>query len=102
MDNQPALLQVGDEIPISTGIATILTNANTPVVSTIEMQNTGVILKVLPHVYANGTIQMEIEQEVSNVVNSESANLDANHFAAARPFHDCRDKWPNRAARRSH
>ena len=69
MDNQPALLQVGDEIPISTGVATILSNANTPVVNTIEMRNTGVILKVLPHVYANGTIQMEIEQEISNVVN---------------------------------
>lgn len=69
MDNQPALLQVGNEIPISTGAATILTNASNPVVNTIEMRNTGVILKVLPHVYANGTIQMEIEQEISNVVN---------------------------------
>jgi general secretion pathway protein D len=69
MDNQPALLQVGDEIPISTGVATLLSNANTPVVNTIEMRNTGVILKVLPHVYSNGSIQMEIEQEISNVVN---------------------------------
>jgi general secretion pathway protein D len=75
MDNQPALLQVGDEIPISTGTATILSNSNNPVVSTIEMRNTGVILKVLPHVYANGTIQMEIEQEISNVVNSNQPTL---------------------------
>jgi general secretion pathway protein D len=75
MDNQPALLQVGNEIPISTGVATILTNANNPVVNTIEMRNTGVILKVLPHVYANGMIQMEIEQEISNVVNPSQATL---------------------------
>jgi general secretion pathway protein D len=75
MDNQPALLQVGNEIPISTGVATILTNANNPVVNTIEMRNTGVILKVLPHVYANGMIQMEIEQEISNVVNPTQATL---------------------------
>ena len=75
MDNQPALLQVGDEIPISTGVATVLSNANTPVVNTIEMRNTGVILKVLPHVYANGTIQMEIEQEISNVVNQNQPTL---------------------------
>jgi general secretion pathway protein D len=73
MDDQPALLSVGDEIPISTGTATILTAANNPVVSTIQMQNTGVILKVLPHVFANGTIQMEIEQEVSDVVNANSS-----------------------------
>jgi general secretion pathway protein D len=72
MDNQPALLQVGDEIPITTGTATILTNTNS-VVSTIQMENTGVILKVLPHIHANGTIQMEIEQEVSDVVNSNSS-----------------------------
>jgi general secretion pathway protein D len=75
MDDRPALLQVGDEIPISTGTATILSNANNPVVSTIEMRNTGVILKVLPHVYANGTIQMEIEQEISNVVNPNQPTL---------------------------
>jgi general secretion pathway protein D len=29
----------------------------------------------LPHVYANGTIQMEIEQEISNVVNSSQPTL---------------------------
>jgi general secretion pathway protein D len=75
MDNQPALLQVGDEIPITTGTATILSNATNPVVSTIQMENTGVILKVLPHIHANGTIQMEIEQEVSDVVNSSQPTL---------------------------
>jgi len=74
MDDQPALLQVGDEIPVSTGTATLL-SSNNSVVSTIQMQNTGVILKVLPHVYANGTIQMEIEQEVSDVVNSSQPTL---------------------------
>jgi general secretion pathway protein D len=75
VDNEPALLQVGDEVPISTGSATILSNSNNPVVNTIEMRNTGVILKVLPHVYANGTIQLEIEQEISNVVNSNQPTL---------------------------
>ena len=70
LDNEPALLEVGDQVPISTGTATILTNANTPVVNTIELHNTGVILKVLPHVNANGTVQLEVDQEISNVVNS--------------------------------
>jgi general secretion pathway protein D len=75
VDNQPALLQVGDEIPVSTGVATVLSNVNTPVVNTIEMRNTGVILKVLPHIHANGTIQLEIEQEISNVVNPNQPTL---------------------------
>jgi general secretion pathway protein D len=72
LDNQPALLQVGDEVPISTGSATILSNSSTPVVNQIELLNTGVILKVLPHVNANGSIQLEIDQEVSNVVNANN------------------------------
>jgi general secretion pathway protein D len=72
MDNEPALLQVGDEVPITTGTATILSNSNTPVVNTIQMFNTGVILKVLPHVNSNGTIQLEVDQEVSSVVNNNN------------------------------
>ena len=75
MDKEPALLQVGEEVPISTGVATVLSSPSTPVVNTIEMRNTGVILKVLPNVSANGTIQLEIEQEISNVVNPNQATL---------------------------
>jgi general secretion pathway protein D len=75
IDNQPAVLEVGDQIPVTTSTATLLTNPNTPVVNTIEMRNTGVILKVLPHVHANGLVQLEIEQEISNVVNPGQQTL---------------------------
>jgi general secretion pathway protein D len=71
-DNQPAFLQVGDSVPISTGSATVLSASNT-VVNTITMQDTGVILKVWPHVHANGMVELEIEQEVSSVVGGVSA-----------------------------
>jgi CxxC motif-containing protein (DUF1111 family) len=59
---------------LSTGTATVLSNANTPVVNTIELHDTGAILKVLPHVNAGGTIQLEVDQEISNVVNSTNSN----------------------------
>jgi general secretion pathway protein D len=75
LDNQPALLQVGNEIPITTSSATILSNSNTPLVNTIEMRNTGVILKVLPHVNSNGTIELEVDQEISAVVNPDQQTL---------------------------
>lgn len=75
LDNQPALLQVGDEIPITTSSATLLSNSATPVVNTIQMRNTGVILKVLPHVHSNGAIQLEVDQEISNVVNADQQTL---------------------------
>lgn len=64
-DNQPAILEVGDQVPISTG--STITGLN--VTNSISRQNTGIILKVLPHVHPNGSIELEIEQEVSNVVN---------------------------------
>jgi general secretion pathway protein D len=65
-DNQPAILEVGQDVPITTGSATVLTTSNT-VVNTIDMRSTGIILKVLPHVHPNGSIELELEQEVSAV-----------------------------------
>ncbi len=75
LDNQPALLQVGDEIPITTSSATVISNSATPIVNTIQMRNTGVILKVLPHVHSNGAVQLEVDQEISNVVNADQQTL---------------------------
>jgi general secretion pathway protein D len=75
LDNQPALLQVGDEIPVTTSSATVLSNSATPIVNTIQMRDTGVILKVLPHVHSNGSIQLEIDQEISSVVNPDQQTL---------------------------
>lgn len=75
LDNQPALLQVGDEVPITTSSAAVLSNVSTPIVNTIQMRNTGVILKVLPRVHANGSVQLEVDQEISNIVNADKETL---------------------------
>ena len=74
LDNQPAMIEVGQDIPIQTSSATVLTTSNT-VVNTIAMQPTGIILKFLPHVHANDTVELEIEQEISNVVNPAQQTL---------------------------
>ena len=66
LDNQAATLQVGDQVPFSTGSATVLT-ANNTVVSTIDYKNTGIILRVLPRASATGNIVLDIEQEISSV-----------------------------------
>ncbi len=73
LDNQVATLQVGDQVPVSTGTATVLTTNNT-VVNTIDYRNTGIILRVLPRSNANGNVVLDIEQEISNV-GSQSATL---------------------------
>jgi general secretion pathway protein D len=69
VDNQPASLEVGDQVPISTGSATVL-SANNAVVNTINYQNTGIILHILPRVNSNGTVLLDVEQEISAVVNN--------------------------------
>jgi general secretion pathway protein D len=71
LDNQPAVLQVGDQVPISTGSATVLT-ANNTVVSTIDYRNTGVILRVVPRISANGNVIIDVEQETSSVAPSST------------------------------
>lgn len=69
IDNQPAILQVGDQVPISTGSATVLTSSNT-IVNTIDYRDTGIILRVVPRVNVNGIVRLDIEQEISNVAPS--------------------------------
>jgi general secretion pathway protein D len=73
LDNRPATLQVGDEVPIVTRTAQSVTNPDAPVVNTVEFRNTGVILKVLPRITANGTINLLVEQEISSVVRGTQA-----------------------------
>ncbi len=66
IDNQVATLQVGDQVPVSTGSATVLTTNNT-VVNTIDYRNTGIILRVAPRINVNSNVRLDIEQEISNV-----------------------------------
>jgi general secretion pathway protein D len=71
IDNQVASLQVGDEIPIQTGSATVLTGSNT-IANTTDYRSTGIILRVVPRINVNGNVRLEIEQEISNPVTNSS------------------------------
>ncbi len=72
VDHGTATLQVGDQVPITTGTATVL-SANNAVVNTISYQNTGIILRVVPRINSNGTVLLEIEQEISQVTPTTAA-----------------------------
>jgi general secretion pathway protein D len=74
INNQTATLQVGDVVPVSTGSATVLSSSNT-VVNTIDYRNTGIILRVVPRITANGNVRIEVEQEISNVTAAAAATL---------------------------
>ena len=75
VDNGEATLEVGDQVPISTGSATVL-SANNAVVNTVDYKNTGIILHVQPQVNSNGSVLLNIDQEISAVqpVNGGSTN----------------------------
>jgi general secretion pathway protein D len=72
LDNQTARLQVGDQVPITVQQATAVTDPDAPIVNSIELRDTGVILSVTPRVNVSGLVILELEQEVSNVVESET------------------------------
>jgi general secretion pathway protein D len=64
VDNGDAQLEVGDQIPVTTGSATVL-SANNAVVNTVDYKNTGIILHVQPRVNSNGAVLLNIDQEIS-------------------------------------
>jgi general secretion pathway protein D len=72
VDNQAATLQVGDQVPVTTGSATVLSTSNT-VVNTIDYRNTGIILRVVPRINSNGKVLLDVEQEISNVANNANS-----------------------------
>ena len=77
LDNKTARLQIGDQVPITTQTATSTVTANTAIVNSITMQDTGVILAVTPRINESGRVQLDIEQEVSNVVKTTTSKIDS-------------------------
>lgn len=77
LDNKTARLQIGDQVPITTQTATSVVTAQTAIVNSVTMQDTGVILSVTPRINESGRVQLEIEQEVSAVVKTTTSNIDS-------------------------
>ena len=77
LDNREAELRVGDQVPIATQSSVDTTDPNAPIVNSIEFRTQGVILKIRPHVSDDGRVIMDIEQEVSDVVQTTSSGIDS-------------------------
>lgn len=76
LNNQEAEIVVAQNVPFVTGsYSTVGENAvpNQPF-QTIERQDVGLTLTVTPKINADGTVRMEIKQEVSNLTQSTSAS----------------------------
>jgi general secretion pathway protein D len=78
LDNEPARLQVGQQVPVLTGTATSTLTTGAPIVNSVDYHATGVIMQVTPRVNSGGLVTLDIAQEVSDVaaqaVNSVSGS----------------------------
>ncbi|TIU54313.1 MAG: type II secretion system protein GspD, partial [Mesorhizobium sp.] len=63
VNNQTATIQVGDQIPILGRSSQSIASGNSPIMSDVEMRDTGVILAVTPRIGAGGSITLDTFQE---------------------------------------
>ena len=66
LDNQEAEFVVGDNIPVVTGS----TDSDGDPFQTIERQDVGIALKILPQINGDNSIRMDLEQEISSVTDN--------------------------------
>jgi general secretion pathway protein D len=76
LDNETARLQVGDQVPILTSTTAVGGDVN-DVVQEVEYRDTGVILDIIPRVNASGLVVLDIVQQVSDVTETESSEIDS-------------------------
>jgi general secretion pathway protein D len=77
LDNQEAVLQIGDEVPIVTQSATNVTTADATVVNTVQYRETGILLRVTPRISRDGSVTLEVVQEASEVAPTTTSGIDS-------------------------
>ncbi len=68
LNNHTATIEVGDQVPISTGSAVSTLTTGAPIVNSIDYRDTGIILKITPRVNTGGLVLLDIAQEVSDAL----------------------------------
>ncbi|ELL0577831.1 type II secretion system secretin GspD [Vibrio cholerae] len=71
MDNGEASFIVGEEVPVITGSSAGSNNDNP--FQTVDRKEVGIKLKVVPQINEGNSVQLKIEQEVSNVLGANGA-----------------------------
>jgi general secretion pathway protein D len=77
LNNQKAMLQVGDQVPIVTQTSQATISPNAPIVNQVQMRDTGVILEITPRINENGSLILDVSQEVSDVTQTTSSGIDS-------------------------
>jgi general secretion pathway protein D len=74
LDNEPARILVGQEVPVTSG--EVLGDSNSNPFRTVERQDVGIQLEVTPQINAGGGITLQLRQEVSSIAGPVSADSD--------------------------
>jgi general secretion pathway protein D len=74
LNNHTAQLQVGSLVPYLTSSSQSTITSGAPVISSIQYQPTGVIMKVTPRVDRDGLVELQIAQNVSSVSTATTTN----------------------------
>ena len=78
LNNKPANLQFGDQVPVVTQTATGIRDAADPtIVNSIQLRDTGIVLKVTPRISRGGTVFVDVNQEVSSAVQTTTSGIDS-------------------------
>lgn len=77
LDNEEAILQIGDQVPIATQSSTDTSSTNAPTITSIEYRDTGVILRVQPNISRTGRVVLDVTQEISSVASTQTSGIDS-------------------------
>ncbi len=77
LNNQKAVLQIGDQVPIVTQSSSSTISPNAPVINSVELKDTGIILTIRPRINKSGRVMLEIDQEASSVVQTTTSGIDS-------------------------
>ena len=75
LDNEEAKIVIGQNVPFTTGSFTNSASGATNPFQTVERKDVGLTLRVKPQISENGTIKMQIFQEVSSIDSKSSPTL---------------------------
>jgi general secretion pathway protein D len=75
LDNEPAEIVVGQNVPFRTGSFATDGNTLNPF-TTIERQDVGLTLRVVPRIHQGNVVRLEVAQEVSSLTNAVTGAAD--------------------------
>ena len=82
LDNQPARLRVGDLVPYLTQQSQSTLTSTSPLINSVQYQQTGVVLDVTPRVNSSNLVTLDISQEVSNVDTAATTQFSSNGISS--------------------